>query len=331
MRLLSHLTLGSLLPIMVTPSTQIIVLPDIPELYEDNFLDILLPVKGGSPTIGRATTTTPAAVNPVIEALIENSRRTFTENGAPAYNSTNSAILDAFNNLSTYTPGSDVTEYLSKSWIEDPELTLRLIWTLRSIPDGKGLKETFYRYVYIVLDRSVFLHTFPFLKTGRLVGYIKTTPELPSPIFISWLNPFVLLPRKASRPRPMAAGKIFLTYFALLHWTSSASRQQPSFTPLVWNLLIISHAKAGRLERLIHASNNRKLKAKNAKWLRDKFVPKSLLITTKFLSANFLSPNSVRFTSWSHVYSLSNWLRISEPFRRYNLWNHWQMGIPSPS
>jgi hypothetical protein len=146
---------------MVTSSTQTIVLPDIPELYDDNFLDILIPAKDGGPT----ATTTPAsgATNPVIEALIENSRRTFTDNGAPAYNSTGSAILDAFNNLSTYAP--DVTEYLSKSWIEDPELTLRLIWSLRSIPDGKGLKETFYRWVYIVLDGSAFLDTF-FKKQG---------------------------------------------------------------------------------------------------------------------------------------------------------------------
>ena len=123
---------------MATPSAQIIVLPDIPELYDDNFLDILLPVRGGGPTAGRATTT-PGAVNPVIEALIENSRRTFTNKGAPAYNSTGSAILAAFHNLSTYT--LDVTEYPSKSWIEDPELTLHLIWSLRSLPDEKVLKD----------------------------------------------------------------------------------------------------------------------------------------------------------------------------------------------
>jgi hypothetical protein len=144
---------------MTTPSTQIIVLPDVPELYDDNFLDILLPVtgKGGGSTVttGRATTTR-AAVNPVIEALIENSRRTFTDKGAPAYNLTGSAVLDAFNNLSTYT--LDVTEYLSKSWIEDSELTLHLIWSLRSIPDGKGLKETFYRCVYRL--RTFYILTF---------------------------------------------------------------------------------------------------------------------------------------------------------------------------
>ena len=157
---LSHL--GSLLPTMASPSTQTIILPEIPELYDDNFLDILLPAKaeGDDSTISVATTTT-AATNPVIEALIENSRRTFTDKGAPAYNSTGSAILDAFHNLSTYT--LDVTEYLSKSWIEDPKLTLHLIWSLRSVSDGKGLKETFYQCVYIVLDGSLFLlHTFPF-------------------------------------------------------------------------------------------------------------------------------------------------------------------------
>ena len=147
---------------MVTSSTQIIVLPDIPEFYDDNFLDILLPVKGGRHTTIGQTTSTPAPVNPVINALKESSRQTFTQNYAPAYNSTNSPILDAFNNLSTYTASSDIHSYLSESWIEDPELTLRLIWTLRSIPDGKGLKGTFYRCAYIESDRSMFLHICPF-------------------------------------------------------------------------------------------------------------------------------------------------------------------------
>ena len=161
---------------MAAPSTQIIVLPEIPELYVDNFLDILLPAKDvNSITVGQRATTTPVAVNPVIEALEDSSRRTFTKNGAPSYNSTKSAILDAFNNLSSDTPSSDVTGFLSKSWIEDPELTLRLIWNLRSIPDGKGSKETFYRCVYyhIVLDRSVVL-----IYENRAFGWLyKTHPR----------------------------------------------------------------------------------------------------------------------------------------------------------
>ena len=175
---------------MATPSTQT-VLPYIAELYEDNFLDILLPIKDGGPTAGLATTATATATpaNPLIKALKDFSRRTFTDNDAPAYNSTGSAILDAFNNLSTNVSDSDVTEHLSKSWIDDPELTLRLIWSLRSIPDGKGLKETFYRCAYIVLTPfCVLTYSLLFIfikKTGRLVGCINTTPGLPSPIFIS--------------------------------------------------------------------------------------------------------------------------------------------------
>ena len=161
----------------MTTSSQTIVLPDIPELYEENFLGILLPVKG-SLTIDARASTTPGAVNPVIEALIESSHQTFTQKGAPAYNSTDSAILDAFNNLSEHTPSSDVAGYLSKSWIEDPELTLRLIWTLRSIPDGKGLKETFYRCVHIIVKQFHVLIYLSFSLTEPLVGYIKTIPEL---------------------------------------------------------------------------------------------------------------------------------------------------------
>lgn len=219
-----------------TPSAQTIVLPDIPELYEDNFLDILLPVEGKLTVDGRATTT-PAAANPVIEALIENSRRTFTENGAPAYNSTNSAVLDAFHHLSEYTPSSIFPEFLPKSWIEDPELTLRLIWTLRSIPDGKGLKETFYGCVHIVLRQfCVLMYLFSLSLTERLVGCMKIIPGLRSPIFISWLNLFVSLSRRTSWPNLMAAGKIFSISFALLPWTNSAQAaivHQRSFTPLV--------------------------------------------------------------------------------------------------
>ena len=131
-------------------TSQTIVVPGIPELLNKNFLDILLPPAPASieddfmiiEPVGQ-----PSAVNRTVDALKDKSRRTFTTKGAPAYNSTNSAILDAFNNLSDTTFSLDVAKYLSQSWSEDPQLTLRLIWTLRSIPDGKGSKEIFYRYV----------------------------------------------------------------------------------------------------------------------------------------------------------------------------------------
>ncbi|KAF8805204.1 hypothetical protein BYT27DRAFT_7234324 [Phlegmacium glaucopus] len=127
-------------------SAQTIVLPDIPELYEKNFLDILLPpTKVDDDFMIVEPAATPPVVNPMIDALILTSQQTFTTNRAPAYNTTNSAILDAFNNLSNKSLPSDVARYLAQSWKEDPGLTLRLIWNLRSIPDGKGSKETFYR------------------------------------------------------------------------------------------------------------------------------------------------------------------------------------------
>lgn len=97
---------------------------------------------------------------------------------------------------------------------------------------GAYLSSSGQLYVFICLS---------FYSTECLVGYIKIIPGLrsPGPIFISWLNPFVSLSRKASRPKPMAVGKIFSISFALPPWTSSAqppvTAQQRSFMSRVWN------------------------------------------------------------------------------------------------
>ncbi|KAF9453719.1 hypothetical protein P691DRAFT_799651 [Macrolepiota fuliginosa MF-IS2] len=69
---------------------------------------------------------------------------TFTENLAPAFKSTGSATLDAFNGLNAWS-FEEVNQTLEKSWAEDSYLTLRIIWNIRSIHDGKGEKELFYR------------------------------------------------------------------------------------------------------------------------------------------------------------------------------------------
>ncbi|KAG2062726.1 hypothetical protein BDR04DRAFT_1235663, partial [Suillus decipiens] len=63
---------------------------------------------------------------------------------SPAFSSTLSATLDAFNGIRPGVSGSSVDNYLFKAWAEDPALTLRIIWSLRSIHDGKGEKELFY-------------------------------------------------------------------------------------------------------------------------------------------------------------------------------------------
>ena len=139
-----------------------------------------------------------------------------------------------------------------------------------------------------------------------MVGCIKTTPGLPSLIFISWSNPFARLLRRASRQRPMAAGKIFLTYFALLPWTSSTA-QHPPRIQFVHKRRKGTVRKIGTPDSRIEQSNVEGQERKV-----NKSVLTSLLITTKFLSANFLSPNSVRFTSQSHVYLPSSYQTLQK-------------------
>ncbi|KAJ7081896.1 hypothetical protein B0H15DRAFT_952907 [Mycena belliarum] len=123
-----------------TRSSQNPVIPAIPELFNPNFLDELIP-----PAKAPVQRQIKAPRNPMMDALCESSHRTTTENGAPAYNSTLSATLDAFQKLTPYSYGDSVGRLLERSWMEDPDLTLRIIWNLRSIHDGKGEREVFYR------------------------------------------------------------------------------------------------------------------------------------------------------------------------------------------
>jgi hypothetical protein len=126
-------------------SSQNVTLPFIAELYDPNFLDILLPPVKEEGVKVDPMEVDPPGKNPMIEALRSTANQTFTENYAPAYNSTGSPTLDAFQGLTKYTFGQSVNDYLNKSWNEDAGLTLRIIWNLRSIHDGKSEKEAFYR------------------------------------------------------------------------------------------------------------------------------------------------------------------------------------------
>ncbi|KAH9842443.1 uncharacterized protein C8Q71DRAFT_793946 [Rhodofomes roseus] len=125
-------------------SSQNVTLPVIPELYSPDFLDILLPVKQ---QIVHELVPEPAPVaqNPMMDALKATAHRTSTANGAPAYLSTLSPALDAFQALRPSAFGPNIGLYLDAAWAEDPQLTLRIIWQLRSIHDGKGEKEVFYQ------------------------------------------------------------------------------------------------------------------------------------------------------------------------------------------
>lgn len=131
-------------PPAASATTQVVTLPPIPELYDPYFLDVLVPrreVAKGPSTVK----VEPVPTNPLMEALKATANRAYTANGAPAFSSTLSPTLDAFNGLRPGVPGSHIFDLLDKAWAEDPLLTLRLIWNLRSIHHGKGEKELFYQ------------------------------------------------------------------------------------------------------------------------------------------------------------------------------------------
>lgn len=126
-------------------SSQNVTLPVIPELHSPDFLDILLPIKPVAACSIPTTVAKPEAQNAMMDALTATAHRTLTENGAPAYSSTTSPTLDAFHVLRPHSNSANIGKFLTEAWAEDPELTLRIIWNVRSIHDGKGERELFYQ------------------------------------------------------------------------------------------------------------------------------------------------------------------------------------------
>ncbi|KAL4068788.1 hypothetical protein V8B97DRAFT_2024702 [Scleroderma yunnanense] len=83
--------------------------------------------------------------NKMMDALRSVAHLKLTENYSPAFGSTQSPTLDAFMGLRPGIVGHAVDRLLGNAWAHDPALTLRIIWHCRSIHDGKGEKELFYR------------------------------------------------------------------------------------------------------------------------------------------------------------------------------------------
>lgn len=128
-------------------SSQVFTLPHIPELFDPNFLDILLPPR---PVLSAdANVGAPVPKSAFMDALKSVAHHKITENGAPAYSSTLSSTLDAFQSLSVDMDTLTIDSVLARAWEEDSALTLKIIWNTRSIHDGKGDKELFYRYVQL--------------------------------------------------------------------------------------------------------------------------------------------------------------------------------------
>lgn len=124
-------------------TSQNVLLPVIPELHDAGFLDILLPQSQQDDKQSSVKTNIPT--NPMIDALKANASRALTDNGSPAFSSTGSATLDAFGLLKPHSSRKLLYPLLEKAWAEDPDLTVRMIWNCRSVHDGKGDRETFYR------------------------------------------------------------------------------------------------------------------------------------------------------------------------------------------
>jgi hypothetical protein len=164
-------------PVSAAASTsQIVTLPHIPELFYPNFLDVLLPPRPALST--NSNVGAPVPKSAFMDAPKSVTHHKITENGAPAFSSTLSTTLDAFQGLSVHMDPCTIDGVLSRAWAEDPALTLKIIWNTRSIHDGKGDKELFYRYVRVHRScaRFPFAHKIMFRShLGLLVGSTSTT------------------------------------------------------------------------------------------------------------------------------------------------------------
>jgi hypothetical protein len=135
------------------PSNQIVTLPSIPELFDPEFLDLLLPPNADGSIPGEQELERAASNSPDVFAGPGNVAAT---KKAATFKSTGSATLDAFNGINVRSLKSlnAMNTLLQASWAEDADITLRIIWYTRSIHDGKGEKELFYRYVFIPRDHG---------------------------------------------------------------------------------------------------------------------------------------------------------------------------------
>lgn len=102
----------------------------------------------------------------LLQAL--NGETTLTENGAKAYQSTLSAVLDFFYKAPT-SRGKDLTAELTASLVEDPDLTYRTIKWLRDVREGAGERDTFRSLVKILLDTG---------NTDAALAMLVSIPEL---------------------------------------------------------------------------------------------------------------------------------------------------------
>ncbi|WWC63850.1 uncharacterized protein I303_106455 [Kwoniella dejecticola CBS 10117] len=117
----------------------------------DKTIDQLIPLRPISPpsTVSAADLSTTGA--PFIDAL-KKAPNTLTEKGAHAHKSTDSALVDLFGDFAPGMEEEHLYDLLGKVWKEDPLATIKLIFQCRSIHEGKGWREGFYRALAWVWD-----------------------------------------------------------------------------------------------------------------------------------------------------------------------------------
>ncbi|KAJ7603820.1 hypothetical protein FB45DRAFT_1013854 [Roridomyces roridus] len=148
-----------------TRSCQNPTLPAIPELFDPNFLDVLIPPpENGGPR------------NPMIDAL-----KAHTTKNRAFVHIDKGPLEEAFRLLNDYYAwGDKVGELLDKAWEEDPVRTLKIIWNLRSIPEGKHKGS--YRRVKGKADHETFYRAFGWLYDNHPRTAITNLPLLVTPV-----------------------------------------------------------------------------------------------------------------------------------------------------
>ncbi|CAE6434399.1 unnamed protein product [Rhizoctonia solani] len=123
------------------PPARDVTVPEITKIVTpiSQLLEQLLPIPS-KPIPPRAV-----SENPLVAGMKEIQNRARTRNNAEAYASTTSATLDAFSGLNANSTGEEIHVKLAESWEESPELTLRIIWNMRSIHEGHNDKIGFYQ------------------------------------------------------------------------------------------------------------------------------------------------------------------------------------------
>jgi hypothetical protein len=124
-----------------------VTIPFLPELQDPNFLDRLLPPPAVVPSAKPKPDAPPAPGATFMAATTQDSNRRRTTNLAPGFSSTLDPTLDAFDGLSQQTNWNDIKPLttLRRSYEHDPVTTVKIIFNLRSIHEGKSEREGFYR------------------------------------------------------------------------------------------------------------------------------------------------------------------------------------------